>query len=260
MSPNTQRACSDHDADAQRRDVALVLFARRREHRGKALGLGRANARLSKLLLEHALHTTRAAAAGRMALAVVTDEPLAEGALAPLHGRGDDDVMQLLQQGDDFESRLLDALRRVAARGYRRLVLVGSDTPSLASADLERAAVTDSARAVLGPCPDGGFYLLSIDSAHLDALAGLPWRRASLYRALRQRLVARGLAIETLTSRADLDSARDVQRAFALLDALSRHYLARSLVDAPAAHARSGRRSDLAPRSRCDGARAPPLA
>jgi glycosyltransferase A (GT-A) superfamily protein (DUF2064 family) len=210
------------------RDVALVLFARCRENAAKSLGLGRGDRRLARLLLAHALETARAAAS-QMAVAIVTDGPLPpEQRRALARDDAPHEILHLLQQGDDFESRLLDALERVAARGYRRLVLVGSDTPALDPADLRRGAAA-SQEAVVGPSSDGGFYLLAIDSAHLDALAGLPWRRNGLLRALRQRLQARGLTVATLCTRDDLDDARDVQRTLKLLDALHRRYFGEAL-------------------------------
>ncbi|MEZ4434573.1 MAG: DUF2064 domain-containing protein [bacterium] len=116
-------------------------------------------------------------------------------------------VIVLPQHGHGFEARLIGALARARDLGFERLVVVGSDVPTLARRDLD-AALAPGAGWVIGPAVDGGVYLLGLPAAELDRLAGLPWRRPTLGAALQARLADR--APRLLTRRRDVDDLWDV--------------------------------------------------
>ncbi len=128
------------------------------------------------------------------------------------------------QEGRDFGARLVGGLRRIAALGYDRLVVVGTDTPEMTGADVARAVAAQGV--VVGPSPDGGFYLLGLDAGALDALDGLPWCTAGVLAALRARLPA---STELLAARRDVDCAADVRALRRVLDACSRRFLGAAL-------------------------------
>ena len=69
----------------------------------------------------------------------------------------------LPQAGATLSERLAGALERVSRAGFAQVVAVSSDSPTLPAAYLE-AAFTALAEpqhdAVLGPCEDGGYYLI----------------------------------------------------------------------------------------------------
>lgn len=73
------------------------------------------------------------------------------------------DYVLIPQIGDDLGARLDHALTTCLRDGFARVVIMDSDSPSLparclvaAFAELERADV------VLGPCDDGGYYLIGV--------------------------------------------------------------------------------------------------
>ena len=70
----------------------------------------------------------------------------------------------LLQQGDDLGERLDNALNYYLEQGYERVVIMNSDGPNLPVACLEEAFHRLNGRAdvVLGPCDDGGYYLIGL--------------------------------------------------------------------------------------------------
>src|SRR4051812_23555034 len=76
------------------------------------------------------------------------------------------DARRVPQGGTGFGPRLEAAMRAAFAGfpgGAGPLVVVGTDVPGLAAAHLARALSLleeDADRVVLGPSPDGGFYLL----------------------------------------------------------------------------------------------------
>jgi rSAM/selenodomain-associated transferase 1 len=89
-------------------------------------------------------------------------------AFYPEQGRGEFEAMapdfQLLaQQGKDLSERLSGALLSVQEQGYDQVTAVNSDSPALPAAFLLRAyqALDNPAiDVVLGPCDDGGYYLI----------------------------------------------------------------------------------------------------
>lgn len=70
----------------------------------------------------------------------------------------------LLQNGSDLGSRLDNATTDYLNRGYSSVVVMGSDSPTLPAAYLEQAfsVLEAGADLVLGPCEDGGYYLIGM--------------------------------------------------------------------------------------------------
>lgn len=68
------------------------------------------------------------------------------------------------QEGYDLGERLDHALTSYLSRGYERAVIMDSDSPTLPSVYLSQAfhALSDGADVVLGPCDDGGYYLIGL--------------------------------------------------------------------------------------------------
>ena len=85
------------------------------------------------------------------------DEPDYFGRLAP-------DFELIPQEGEDLGERLDHALTSYLSRGYKRVVIMDSDSPTLPPDYLSQAflVLSDGADVVLGPCDDGGYYLIGI--------------------------------------------------------------------------------------------------
>ncbi len=74
------------------------------------------------------------------------------------------DFELIQQEGDDLGVRLDNALTSYLSRGYERAVIMDSDSPTLPASYLSQAfqLLSDGADVVLGPCDDGGYYLIGI--------------------------------------------------------------------------------------------------
>lgn len=74
------------------------------------------------------------------------------------------DFELLLQTGSDLGSRLDHALTQYLALGYGRVVIMNSDGPTLPPRYLEMAfeMLAGDTDVVLGPCDDGGYYLIGL--------------------------------------------------------------------------------------------------
>lgn len=63
------------------------------------------------------------------------------------------------QKGPTIGERMKQALSTVFSLGYQKVVLTGSDIPNL-TAELITSAFDQMSEVVLGPSPDGGYYLV----------------------------------------------------------------------------------------------------
>jgi rSAM/selenodomain-associated transferase 1 len=68
------------------------------------------------------------------------------------------------QEGLDLGERLDNALTFYLSLGYERVVIMDSDSPTLPASYLSQAfqILASDADVVLGPCDDGGYYLIGI--------------------------------------------------------------------------------------------------
>ncbi|MEM7675188.1 MAG: DUF2064 domain-containing protein [Myxococcota bacterium] len=174
--------------------TAFVVFARHPSRESKQLGLGkRRDGSVFSTMLQRTLRVVRAAGQADH-LFIVGERIAAQGFKA------------ISQRQGDFETRLRAAYQDVFALGYQRVVLVGSDTPSLSVSDLRRAAATNTVS--VGPSTDGGLYLLALEREDIDQLKDLPWQTPALIDAVELRFCRRG--IQWGLQRADIDDQSDL--------------------------------------------------
>ena len=160
---------------------------------------------------EHALHeqclesTLAAGRASHCCLFVASPEDL-------LLGR---DVHHLIQRGTNFGERLRHAYADGRNRCEGPLILVGSDAPGLNSEHLSSALMSlkqDRSRVVVGPSPDGGFYLLaSIDPLPDEIWSQVRWCKGNTLSCLLKALREAGRPFELLPPLTDLDRRSDLQ-------------------------------------------------
>ena len=127
------------------------------------------------------------------------------------------------QRGNDFAARLYHIACGMRAEGYRRLVIMSSDSPHLPTGVVAEAfAALDAADVALGPAEDGGYYLigLHLDGPHdapPDLFRGIRMSTATVCAETRARAHALGLATTLLAPTFDIDEPPDLAR---LWDAL----------------------------------------
>ncbi|HYC21668.1 MAG TPA: TIGR04282 family arsenosugar biosynthesis glycosyltransferase [Candidatus Bathyarchaeia archaeon] len=121
------------------------------------------------------------------------------------------------QSGEDLGARMHEAFRSMRKAGWRRVAIIGSDSPQIPLATVERAfALLDGADLVLGPAEDGGYYLIAMREPH-DVFAGIEWGSRSVLRATRARALRLGLRVAELEPSFDVDRKADLERLRKLL-------------------------------------------
>ncbi len=122
---------------------------------------------------------------------------------APAHFR------LIAQSGPDLASRMAALFRTHAAEGYDRIVLRGSDSPTLPLERVEEAFdALERADLVLCPDRDGGYNLVGLRAPH-DALFALELSHAGVLAQTLAQARALGLRADLLPAHHDVDTFAD---------------------------------------------------
>lgn len=80
------------------------------------------------------------------------------------------------QEGTDLGARMYHAARDCFERGFRRVVIIGTDCLEITSGDLEQAfaGLTDAEYCV-GPSTDGGYYLIGMKVLRPEPFTAVDW-------------------------------------------------------------------------------------
>jgi rSAM/selenodomain-associated transferase 1 len=116
------------------------------------------------------------------------------------------------QVGDDLGARMQHAASTLFADGYRRLLIIGTDFPSLSLSIFRDAlAQLTTHPVVLGPALDGGYYLLGLTRPAPELFERIPWSTAEVLKATVARAEAAGLSVGQLQPWRDVDTIEDLQ-------------------------------------------------
>ncbi len=76
----------------------------------------------------------------------------------------------------DLGQRLIHASKLVFENGYKKLAIIGTDSPALAAEFIEQAfQQLEENDLVLGPAKDGGYYLIAMKKSHESLFRGVRW-------------------------------------------------------------------------------------
>lgn len=140
---------------------------------------------------------------------------------------------RLRQQGRDLGARVGRAFVRLFAH-HRFAVIIGTDSPELSPLLLRRAMrELETSDAILGPCPDGGFYLIGLRrlprARRKGLFHGIRWGTSRAFRDMLRKLSERSLMTAVLEPLPDVDRPADLML---LRKKLKRHLALRRLAPA----------------------------
>ena len=114
------------------------------------------------------------------------------------------------QYGSNLGERMFHAISD-GLRRYRKLVLVGSDCPSIDESYLADALkALDHQSLVLGPANDGGYVLIGATDIEASLFQGVCWGTGAVLAETRERLVASGRGWSELSTLSDIDRPEDL--------------------------------------------------
>lgn len=131
------------------------------------------------------------------------------------------------QEGDDLGARMAHALEAAFGAGAGRVLIVGTDHPTLPADRLERAfGLLESADLVLGPSDDGGYYAVGLRReawpAGADIFREVPWSTERVLEVTRERADSIGLSRRELEEWYDVDRPSELDRLRSDADSESR--------------------------------------
>jgi rSAM/selenodomain-associated transferase 1 len=122
-------------------------------------------------------------------------------------------ISVLPQAGNDLGERLAFVAGALFARGATRVVLCDSDSPTLPGRCIEEAfRRLRESDLVIGPCDDGGYYLIGMQRCIPGIFSGIPWSSASVTRRTIEVAGRLNLAVSLLEPWYDVDTAADLDR------------------------------------------------
>jgi len=121
----------------------------------------------------------------------------------------------LLQRGDEFGERLYLATEDLFKCGFESVCLIDSDSPTVSAANFARAVELLQRRGdriVLGPCDDGGYYLVGLKKPHRGLFEKIDWSTERVLAQTRQRAREIGLEVALLPTGYDVDDRASLGR------------------------------------------------
>ena len=119
----------------------------------------------------------------------------------------------LSQGGGDLGARLERALRRQLKAGFRKVVVIGTDSPDIPPGIIKKAfAFLDSEEVVVSPARDGGYVLIGESRHHPELFRNIPWGSDRVLAETRRRAGDKGLTLLELEGWEDIDDAASLER------------------------------------------------
>lgn len=119
----------------------------------------------------------------------------------------------LEQRGVGLGDALPHAFATHFAQSFNRVVLIGSDSPTLPAAFIDAASqALDRADLSIGPTLDGGYYLIGMRALHLGVFRDISWSTSSVFAETLERAHALRLNVCTLPTWYDVDDAAHLVR------------------------------------------------
>ena len=125
------------------------------------------------------------------------------------------DFSLLPQRGVGFGERLCSAAEDLFRCGFDSVCLIDSDSPTVPAENFAQAVkllrrLGD--RIVLGPCDDGGYYLIGIKKPHQEIFERIDWSTERVLAQTKQRARELGLEVKLLPAGYDVDDEANLRR------------------------------------------------
>ncbi len=139
-------------------------------------------------------------------------EPASALAFLKEHFDREEIVEYLPQEGADLGERMSRAFDEGFRMGAGRVLIIGSDVPTLSeryiSTAFERLHLAD---VVLGPALDGGYYLIGLKEPAPALFEGIGWSGPDVFASTLATASRLGLRVDVLPELRDVDSFTDLK-------------------------------------------------
>jgi rSAM/selenodomain-associated transferase 1 len=119
------------------------------------------------------------------------------------------------QRGDHFGDRLIFAAEDLFKVGFASVCLINSDSPTVPAENFSQAVNVlrlPRDRVVLGPCDDGGYYLIGLKSLHRELFEQIDWSTERVLEQTRKRAAEIDVEVKLLPLGYDVDDRATLRR------------------------------------------------
>ena len=118
------------------------------------------------------------------------------------------------QCGDGLGERMEHAFQETAVEGYKQMVIIGTDHPTLPTEFIMDAyeALSDVPAVCIGPASDGGYYLLGMSPLICGLFDGIVYSKPNVLSLTLVRARESGASVTQLPVWYDVDTPEDLRR------------------------------------------------
>ncbi len=118
---------------------------------------------------------------------------------------------EFAQEGRTLGDKFINTFKDKFAEGYKKVIIIGSDSPTIPVEYIKQAfAELDSKDFVLGPCTDGGYYLVGAKKLFENVFKNIPWDSSEVLNKTLDKLIAGKVKFSLLPFWYDVDNIDDL--------------------------------------------------
>ena len=122
-------------------------------------------------------------------------------------------LLWFAQKGNDLGERLNSAVTHAHALGFKPIIVLGADSPTIPASFIEtalNALVRGETDVVLGPTTDGGYYLIGLNRLQPELFQNIPWSSRSTFQETARKANQLNLRLCQLPEWYDVDTPADL--------------------------------------------------
>ncbi|NOZ61366.1 MAG: glycosyltransferase [Calditrichaeota bacterium] len=128
------------------------------------------------------------------------------------------DMAYYAQQGDDLGEKMHNAIKQILKKGFEKVVLIGSDIPTIDLTTIIRAfSVLENSDVTLGPSLDGGYYLIGMKKPRKVLFENIIWSTDKVLRQTIARIQQNELSLSQIEVKNDIDTYDDLVQLWKFL-------------------------------------------
>ncbi len=122
-----------------------------------------------------------------------------------------EEFKMICQKGKDLGERLANAADYAFINGFDKVILIDSDSPNLPRRNIYEAfEKLEKYDVVIGPCEDGGYYLIGLRTKRPDIFSEIPWSTPQVTTCTVMKAKKLRIKIRLLSRWYDVDTIEDM--------------------------------------------------
>lgn len=122
-----------------------------------------------------------------------------------------DNIIKKVQTGTDLGEKMKNAFIEVFAKGYSKVVIIGSDCYELSAELIDEAMKKlNNYDVIVGPAKDGGYYLLGMHSPFKNLFENIEWSTNKVFSKTIEVIKLANCSFFTLPVLGDVDTEEDI--------------------------------------------------